>query len=622
MICRLSWMLVCHVAFSIFLFFLACFTVVFFFFNDTATTEIYTLSLHDALPICSTTRSRPRSPTSSIRARPCAICSPPRAASSSRPSSWGACASRPAAACARAGRRPTPGCCCHERQDADRHGHGRPGSARRYRARHGRAPARRRHPRGGRPRRPRPRGHRAAGAGGRRRDPRDATGRRVVGLRRQVARAAAREGAHRRPRGCGRRADRPALHRHLSKHPRAAAAARAPASPARRAAGTLASRPARRADAVRASRAADDGALAGRRLRRRRRAALAVRGARPRRRRPGRGRAARGRGRRRRDGLHRLPRRHPARPGSAARRPGARGQPARGTAGGGAARAVMPAPLARLLLLLPFTALLGVFFAAPLLLMVAISVSRQSFGELQWTFTLHHYARFFSDAYYIGVHWDTLVLGAIVTVASLLLGYPLAYHLARTRSRWKPFLLVAVLSPLLVGIVIRCYGWMILLADRGLINATLVERGWLAKPLPLMYNRFGVAVALVHVFLPFMVLSLTRVLKRIDPHPLEAAMTLGASPRRAFLEVTLPLSLPGILAGPLLVFSLAISSFVGPALPGGFKAPGPPVVVFEPALSVFDWPFGAANAFVLLVISIALIAVYIRVTERALRGIV
>src|SRR5437763_1633437 len=210
---------------------------------------------------------------------------------------------------------------------------------------------------------------------------------------------------------------------------------------------------------------------------------------------------------------------------------------------------------ARLLLLLPFTALLGVFFAAPLALMVAISLSRQSFGELQWTLTLHHYARFFSDAYYIGVLWDTLVLGAIVTVSALLLGYPVAYHLARTRSRVKPLLLVAVLSPLLVGIVIRCYGWMILLADRGLINATLVERGWLARPLPLMYNRFGVAVALVHVFLPFMVLSLTGVLKRIDPHALEAALTLGASPRRAFLEVTLPLSLPGILAGSLRWFA-------------------------------------------------------------------
>ncbi len=279
-------------------------------------------------------------------------------------------------------------------------------------------------------------------------------------------------------------------------------------------------------------------------------------------------------------------------------------------------------PGARVLLLLPFTALLGVFFAAPLVLMMLISVSRQSFGELQWTFTLHHYARFFSDAYYVGVLWDTLVLGALVTVVSLLLGYPLAYHLARTSSRVKPLLLVAILSPLLVGIVIRCYGWMILLADRGLINATLIEHGWLARPLPLMYNRFGVAVALVHVFLPFMVLSLTGVLKRIDPHVLEAAMTLGASPRRAFLEVTLPLSLPGILAGSLLVFSLAISSFVVPVLLGGFKVQVLPMIVYEQVLSVFDWPFGAANAIVLLVISVVLIAVYIRVTERALRGIV
>src|SRR5689334_18049030 len=284
------------------------------------------------------------------------------------------------------------------------------------------------------------------------------------------------------------------------------------------------------------------------------------------------------------------------------------------------ARALMN-PRTRLLLLLPFTALLGVFFAAPLLLMVLISVSRQSFGEMQWAFTLHHYARFFSDAYYVGVLWDTLVLGAIVTVVSLLLGYPVAYHLARTRSRLKPLLLVAILSPLLVGIVIRCYGWMILLADRGLINATLVERGWIARPLPLMYNRFGVAVALVHVFLPFMVLSLTGVLKRIDPHVLEAAMTLGASPGRTFLEVTLPLSLPGILAGSLLVFSLAISSFVVPVLLGGFKVQVLPMIVYEQVLSVFDWPFGAANAFVLLIISIALIAGYIRLTERALRGI-
>jgi putative spermidine/putrescine transport system permease protein len=277
---------------------------------------------------------------------------------------------------------------------------------------------------------------------------------------------------------------------------------------------------------------------------------------------------------------------------------------------------------ARVLLLGPYVLLLAAFFVAPLLLLLAISFSRQSYGQLDWAFTPQHYVHFFTDAYYLGVLGDTLWLGLITTAVSLLLGYPLAYHLALTRSRWKPLLIVFILSPLLVGIVIRCYGWMILLADRGLINETLVRGGWVAKPLPLMYNKFGVTLALVHVFLPFMVLSLTGVLKRIEPQLIEASQTLGASPRRAFLEVTLPLSLPGILAGSLLVFSLAISSFVVPILVGGFKVHVLPMVVYDQVLSVFDWPFGAANAFVLLVISVALIGVYIKVTERALRGIV
>ena len=277
---------------------------------------------------------------------------------------------------------------------------------------------------------------------------------------------------------------------------------------------------------------------------------------------------------------------------------------------------------ARLLLLGPYVLLLAVFFAVPLLLMLLISLSRSSFGQLEWALTPSQYVRFFTDAYYLSVLGDTLWLGVLTTVVCLLLGYPLAYHLALTRTRWKPLLIVFILSPLLVGIVIRCYGWMILLADRGLINETLTQRGWLAKPLPLMYNKFGVTVALVHVFLPFMVLSLTGVLKRIEPQLIEASQTLGASPRRAFFEITLPLSLPGILAGSLLVFSLAISSFVVPILVGGFKVHVLPMVVYEQVLSVFDWPFGAANAFVLLVISVALIAVYIKVTERALRGIV
>ena len=277
---------------------------------------------------------------------------------------------------------------------------------------------------------------------------------------------------------------------------------------------------------------------------------------------------------------------------------------------------------ARVLLLGPYVLLLVLFFVAPLVLMLLISLSRNSFGRIDWALTPEQYVRFVTDSYYLSVLADTLWLGGLTTVVCLLLGYPLAYHLALTRSRWKPLLIVFILSPLLVGIVIRCYGWMILLADRGLINETLTRHGWIAKPLPLMYNKFGVTLALVHVFLPFMVLSLTGVLKRIEPQLLEASQTLGASPRRAFFEITLPLSLPGILAGSLLVFSLAISSFVVPILVGGFKVHVLPMVVYEQVLSVFDWPFGAANALVLLGISVALIALYIKVTERALRGIV
>src|SRR5262245_66348966 len=122
--------------------------------------------------------------------------------------------------------------------------------------------------------------------------------------------------------------------------------------------------------------------------------------------------------------------------------------------------------------------------------MLAISLSRQSYGQIEWAFTLQHYVHFVTDAYYLGVLGDTLWLGVLTTAASLLLGYPLAYHLALTRSRWKPPLIVFILSPLLVGIVLRCYGWTILLADRGLFNETLAQHVWIGTLLPLMSNPF------------------------------------------------------------------------------------------------------------------------------------
>jgi putative spermidine/putrescine transport system permease protein len=205
------------------------------------------------------------------------------------------------------------------------------------------------------------------------------------------------------------------------------------------------------------------------------------------------------------------------------------------------------------------------------------------------------------------------------TFFTLLLGYPLAYHLAFTRSRWKPLLLFFLVSPLLVGVVIRCYGWMILLADNGLINQSLKGSPLAPDGLPLMYNTFGILVALVHVFLPYMVLSIVGVLRRIDPALVEAAQNLGASRPRILWEVIWPLTIPGVAAGCLLVFSLAISSYVVPILLGGFKVLLLPIVIYDQMLSLYDWPFGAANAMVLLAISLIILVAYFGLVDRLSR---
>ena len=153
--------------------------------------------------------------------------------------------------------------------------------------------------------------------------------------------------------------------------------------------------------------------------------------------------------------------------------------------------------------------------------------------------------------------WATLRIGLVTTIVSLLVGYPLAHWMARMQSRLgHSLLLMAVIAPLLTGIVVRTFAWMTILQDKGVINTTLISLGLIEKPLPLMYNEFGTIVALVHIYVPFMVLTLTGVIGRIDERLEQAARSLGAGRVRAFVEVTLPLSLPGILAGSLLVFAL------------------------------------------------------------------
>lgn len=277
---------------------------------------------------------------------------------------------------------------------------------------------------------------------------------------------------------------------------------------------------------------------------------------------------------------------------------------------------------AQVLLLLPLLAVFVGFFIIPLIVMAVISLlSGNPVSDDNVHFTFANYQKLFSDELYIEVLVDTIKLGVITTVFTVLIGYPLAFQLARARSpKIRTLLLVAILSPMLTGIVVRTYAWMALLADHGIINSGLESMGLIDGPLPLMYNTFGVVVALVHIYVPFMVLTVTGVVSKIDLRLEEAARSLGANPLRAFVEVTLPLSMPGILAGSLLVFSLAISSYVTPILMGGFSVLTLPILIYQQLSGVFNFAFAAALSFLLLLVSLIIVIAYFRIIKRLAEG--
>jgi putative spermidine/putrescine transport system permease protein len=264
------------------------------------------------------------------------------------------------------------------------------------------------------------------------------------------------------------------------------------------------------------------------------------------------------------------------------------------------------------LFILPSVLLFVLFFFLPIGLMAVMSLLTGNPVVMPHVaFTTRHYARLITDTYYLEVIWTTIRIGLWTTLIALLIGYPLAHWMARIKSRsGHALLLMAVLAPMLTGIVVRTFAWMTLLSDKGVINQTLMSLGLITKPLQLMYNETGIVIGLVHIYVPFMVLTLTGVIGRIDEHLEQAAENLGASPLRAFLEVTLPLSLPGILAGSLLVFALAISAYVTPILLGGFQIMTLPILIYQQISANFNIGFAAALGMVLLLISITLVAAY------------
>ena len=222
-------------------------------------------------------------------------------------------------------------------------------------------------------------------------------------------------------------------------------------------------------------------------------------------------------------------------------------------------------------------------------------------------FTLENYVKFFTDPYYLAVLFTTLRVALICTEICMVLGFPLAYVLARTQTRFKNLLIMAVVLPLFVGNAVRAAGWMTLFGSKGALNSALVGLGLIHEPLQIMYTELAVIIGVIAVNLPYMVLTLQSVLEGISRSVEEAAFSLGADPMRMFRRVLVPLALPGIIAGVILTFILGMNAYATPVLLGGpqFKMMGP--LVYG-QFKLNNWPFGAAVAFVLMTATLVLTA--------------
>lgn len=274
-------------------------------------------------------------------------------------------------------------------------------------------------------------------------------------------------------------------------------------------------------------------------------------------------------------------------------------------------------------LVVPAVLFLLLFFLIPVASLFAISFDKTASGVItfQGDFTLDNFQRIFSRALYYEAIGRSVGIGAVVTVICLIIGYPLAFVIARTlRPGAATLLTILVLSALQLDMVIRLYGMMVLMGDNGIINTVLMGLGAVDRPLPLMYNIFGVIVGLVQVTLPFMILSLIGAIKSINPSLEEAARSLGSTRWHVMRTITWPLSLPGVYAGTLLVFALAISSYVVPALMGGWKVITLPIHIYQQIAEVGRWQFGAAIASVLFVTAMMAMALYILALRRNAGG--
>lgn len=265
-------------------------------------------------------------------------------------------------------------------------------------------------------------------------------------------------------------------------------------------------------------------------------------------------------------------------------------------------------------LALPLTLFFVVFFVAPLFLLIGISF--QAERRMTGALGLNQYAAFLTDRLNLEVLADTLLLGVKTTLLCLIFGYPLAWLITRASARLQALLIFIVILPIVTSVVVRTFAWIVILGRRGIVNDTIVALGLSSTPLHLLFSETGVVIVLTQVQMPLMVLPLVTVLQRIDPNLASASEALGAGAWRTFFKVTLPLSMPGIIAGAILTYTACVTAFVTQSLIGGSRLLHMPMMIFQQAMDLQNWPFAAAVSVSFMISVLVVVGLLVTLSRR------
>jgi putative spermidine/putrescine transport system permease protein len=262
-----------------------------------------------------------------------------------------------------------------------------------------------------------------------------------------------------------------------------------------------------------------------------------------------------------------------------------------------------------ILLLLPGLLFLAIFMGVPIILTIGSTFFNQG------SFTLEGYFHFMKDAYFLKIVWTTLRVSIMTTILCMVIGFPVAYYISRRSARPKALLLALAIFPLLTSSVVRSFSWTIILGKKGLFNNALLELGLIGQPLDILYTPTAMMIGLIHLFLPLIIITLVGVMENIDPDLIKAAESMGANRFTAFRKVILPLSVPGLIIGGILVFVGSLTAYTTPALLGG-KQRVISTLLYQNAITLNDWHSASVIAVIMMAITFLVIGLMNKLARK------